>query len=147
MDKNVMFFNAGGQTVYEYNAKDNLWSCLPDCPNWSSSFVVVNNTLAAIGGIKGGEYLNEVYSLKDGDSWVEEFQPMPTKCTSATSVCAESALIVIGGVVDGATRCPIKSWAQQLANGPPLPIFLQENKELRYALGIICGDQLYIQYY
>ena len=144
VDKNMVFFNACGQTIYAYNVKDNLWSCLPDCPNWSSSFIVVNNMLAAIGGIKGGEYSNKVYSLKDGESWVEEFPPMPTKRTSATSVCAESALIVLGGVVDGLVRCPVEIMSTATHQWSTVADLPTRDEELRHASGIICGDRLYI---
>ena len=146
VDKNTVYFNACGQIVYSYNAKDNLWNCLPDCPNWSSSFVVINDTLAAIGGIKGGEYSNKVYSLKEEDmSWIEEFPPMPTKRTSATSVYTETALIVIGGVVDGSVvRCPVEVMSIETRQWTTVADLPANDKELWHASGIVCGDQLYI---
>ena len=146
VDKNMVYFNARGQIIYSYNAEDNLWNCLPDCPKWSSSFVVINNALAAIGGIKGGDYSNKVYTLKEGEiSWIEEFPPMPTKRTSATSVCTESELIIIGGVVEGSVvRCPVEVMSIATRQWTTVADLPMKDKELWHASGIICDDQLYI---
>ena len=60
-DKNVVYFNADGERdIYSYNTSSDLWTQLPDCPNQYSSFVVVNNMLTAIGGMRD----NHAYSLK-----------------------------------------------------------------------------------
>ena len=143
-DKTMVYFNVGGQTpVYCYNISNDLWTRLPDCPNWCSSFVVINNMLTAIGGIKDGQYSNKVYSLKEGGAWVEEFPPMPTKRTSATAVCTESSLIVIGGVLDGSIRCPVEVMdiaSHQWAIAANVSI----KQEFQQASGVICDDQLYI---
>ena len=144
VDKTMVYFNVCGQTVYGYNTNNEQWTCLPDCPNWSSSFVVINNMLAAIGGIKGGEYSNKMYGLKEGETWAEEFPPMPTKRTSATSVCTESALIVIGGVVDGSARCPVEVMSIANHQWSTVADLSVNDEELRHASGIICGDQLYL---
>ena len=144
VDKNMVYFNVCGQTVYGYNTNNDQWTCLPDCPNWSSSFVFVDNMLAAIGGIKRGEYSNKVFSLKEGETWVEEFPPMPTKRTSATSVCTKSALIVIGGVVDGSARCPVEVMSIANRQWSTVADLSVNDEELRHASGIICGDQLYL---
>ena len=144
VDKTMVYFNVGGQTpVYSYNISNDLWTRLPDCPNWCSSFVVINNMLTAIGGIKDGQYSNKVYSLKERGAWIEEFPPMPTKRTSATAVCTESSLIVIGGVLDRSIRCPVEVMdigSHQWAIAANVSI----KQEFQQASGVICDDQLYI---
>ena len=142
-DETMVYFNVSGQTVYGYNMRNNVWTCLPDCPNWSSSFVVINNMLAAIGGIKGGKYSNKVYILKRGEAWVEELPPMPTERTSATAVCTESALIVVGGVVDGSVRCPVEVMSTATHQWSTAAD-ISTKEEFQHASGVICGDQLYV---
>ena len=145
VDKTVIYFNVGGhsQTLYCYNVSSGLWTCLPDCPNWSGSFAVINNMLTAIGGIKSGQYSNKVYSLKERGVWVEEFPPMPTKRTSATAVCTESSLIVVGGVLDGSVRCPVE--VMDIASHQwSIAADVSIKQEFRHASGVICDDQLYV---
>ena len=86
--------------------------------------------LTAIGGITGNQRSNAVHSLKvvscsqpltpagvtglrcwlhetslkDGREWVDKFPPMPTERASATSVCTETSLIVVGGMLGRSVR-------------------------------------------
>ena len=141
VDKSKVYFNANGnEGIYCYNVNTDLWTQLPDCPKEYSSFVVINNMLTAIGGLSS----NDVYSLKSGE-WVEEFPPMPTACSSATSICSnESLLIVVGG--RGLTcGCPVEimniashQWC--VAAG----ISMKDTLDSSCASVIICGDQLYV---
>jgi N-acetylneuraminic acid mutarotase len=68
---------------------------------------------------------------------------MPTKRASATAICTESSLIVVGGVGHGLSQCPVEvmsiedhQWS--IAAG----INIQGG--IQGASGVICGDQLYI---
>ena len=70
---------------------------------------------------------------------------MPTKRCSATAICTESSLIVVGGEFEGYGRlqCPVEimsieghQWS--IAAGIDIQDVFQR------ASGVICGDQLYI---
>ena len=93
----VYFSDCLDTVVYCYNTSSDLWTRLPNCPNLCSSFIVINNMLTTVGGAKNGQDSNKLYSLKEGGAWVEEFPPMPTRRSSATAICTESSLIVMGG--------------------------------------------------
>ena len=105
VDETMVYFNASGDgSIYCYNTSSYLWTRLAECPCLRSSFAVVNKKLTSIGGFKDG-YSNKLYSLEEGESWVEEFPPMPTKRASATAVRTESSLIVVGGEFKGEKLC------------------------------------------
>ena len=149
VDENMIYFNTdGSNNVQCYNRNNDLWTQLPHCPNTYSSFVVINHELTAIGGLNAHiKYSNDVYSLKERGAWVAIFPPMPTKRCSATAICTESSLIVVGGEFEGYGRlqqCPveimsIESHQWSIAAG----INIQEDV-IRRTSGVICGDQLYI---
>ena len=102
VDKTIVYFNANGDNeIYSYNTSRDLWTPLPNCPNRYSSFVIIDKMLTTVGGKKDGHYSSELYSLKEGGVWVEEFPPMPTKHSSATVICTGLSLIVVGGVSHG----------------------------------------------
>ena len=52
------------KTMYSYNINSELWSQLPDCPNYRSAIAVINSLLTTIGGVISGQYSNILYSLK-----------------------------------------------------------------------------------
>ena len=147
VDESMVYFNAdGNNNIQCYNKDSDLWTQLPRCPNTCSSFVIINHALTAIGGLKNAriEYSNDVHSLQEKRVWVTIFPPMPTKRASATAICTESSLIVIGGVGCGAFQCPVEvmsiedhQWS--IAAG----INIQEDV-FRRASGVICGNQLYL---
>ena len=139
VDKTMVYFNADGNynEIYCYNTSSDLWTRMADCPNSCSSFVVINNMLTAIGG---GAPSNKLYSLKGG-AWIEEFPPIPTKRSSATVICTESSLIVIGGVPHRLSRSPVE--VLSMASHQWF-IAAHIKEELRRASGVNCGDQLYV---
>jgi hypothetical protein len=145
VDESIIYFNGdGNDNIQCYNRDSDLWTQMPQCPNTYCSFVIVNHTLTAIGGLNACEkYSNDVYSLKKRlGAWVAIFPPMPTKRASATAICTESSLIVVGGVGRGRFQCPVEimsiedhQWS--IAAGINIQYF-------RGTSGVICGDQLYI---
>ena len=147
VDSIRVYCNADGdRSIYCYNVSIDNWTRLPDCPNICCSFVVINNMLTAIGGLNGGHYSNNVYSLK-GRTWVEDFPPMPTKRTVATVVCIRSVLIVAGGYSQPhqyrSSECPVEVMNvenQQWSTAASIPV----TKQLARASGVICGDQFYV---
>ena len=151
VDESIVYFNAdGGSTIQCYNRDSDLWTHLPLCPNAYSSFIIINHELTAIGGINVHGYSNAIYSLKEKGAWIAVFPPMPTKRSSATSICTESSLIVVGGELEGydllhvPIQCPvevmsIKDHQWSIAAS----INIQEDV-FRRASGVICGDQLYV---
>jgi hypothetical protein len=146
VDGSMVYFNADGDNniLWCYDRDSDLWTQMPQCLNICSSFVIINHTLTAVGGIRG-KFSNDVYSLKERGAWVAIFPPMPTKRASATAICTESLLIVVGGAGHGLSQCPVEvmsieghQWS--IAAG----ITIQESDDFRRASGAICSDQLYI---
>ncbi len=95
---NRMYLIPADNDIYVYDATKG-WSELPNCPHEWSSLAIINNLLTTIGG---GilTTTNKLFSLTgEGDNrrWTEEFPPMPTKRSNATSLCIKISLVVIGG--------------------------------------------------
>ena len=146
VNNNLVYFNVCSQTVvYCYNTISELWTCIPNCPNKCSSFIVLNNMLTAIGGINYG-YSNKVYSLNDiGGGWMEMFPPMPTRRASTTAICTETSLIIVGGKLEGSIPCPVEVMninTHQWFIAADVPCIIG----LRRASGALCysNNQLYI---
>ena len=144
MDKTVVYFNANGDNeIYSYNTSSDLWTRVADCPNMYSSFVVINNMLTAIGGIRDTLYSNKLYSLKEGGAWIEEFPPMPTRRASVIAICTKSSLIVVGGTLYGSEQCPVE--VMNIASHQwSIAAEVSVKEMFRRASGVICGDQLYV---
>ena len=160
----VLYFNVSGRkTMYYYNINSELCSQLPDCPNVYGSFAVIDNKLTAIGGaivegisvisnvirtfrtyLSGEQYSNKLYSLKQQAQrlqWVEEFPPMPTERSSATSICTKTSLIVAGGHYGWS-----KLTCVELMNRETCQWSVAANMPggMKCASGVICGDRLYV---
>ena len=145
VDGSMVYFNADGDNnIQFYNRNSDFWTQLPRCPNTCSSFVIINHTLTAIGGLNAQRnYSSDVYSFNEKGAWVTLFPPMPTKRASATAICTESSLIVIGGASHGSSQCSvdimsIKNHQWSIAVG------INIQGDFRRASGVICGDQLYV---
>ena len=140
----LLYFNAdGNRTIFCCDTSNEHWTQLPDCPHECSSFSVIDNILIAIGGLAYDSYSNNIHSLT-GEEWVEEFPPMPTKRHLTTAIYTKTALIVIGGVLEGGSfsKCPVEvmnTESYQWSIAADVPI-----KELRCASGIVCDDHLYV---
>ena len=154
----VVYFNVSGRkTMYSYNINSELWSRLPDCRKYVSSFAVIDNQLTAVGGANSGvisslfgQHSNKLYSLKKQAQqlqWVEEFPPMPTKRHSATSICTQTALIGPGGFA-------ISAWSKLSSELTCVEVMNRETCQwsvaadmpggMMCASEVICGDQLYV---
>jgi tRNA G18 (ribose-2'-O)-methylase SpoU len=146
VDGNMVYFNADGDNNIQcYNRDSDLWTQLPHCPNTYSSFVIVNHTLTAIGGLNArrSSYSNDVYSLEEKGAWVAIFPPMPTKRSSTTAICTESSLIVVGGSGRGLSQCPVEVMSIE-GHQWSIAAGINIQYTFRRASGVICGDQLYI---
>ena len=92
--------------IYEY-CINHCWNELPTCLYNGCSIVIVNNLLTTIGGFQESNITNQLFSLTgEGSSrkWTEEFPPMSTKRDFTTALCAETTLIVIGGMNEQLVR-------------------------------------------
>ena len=69
---------------------------------------------------------------------------MPTKRASATAVCTESALIVVGGRVDLHSVAGPVEVMNTTTHQWSIASFVPSKSNLQCASGIICGDQLYV---
>ena len=156
----VVYFNVCGRKTmyrYSYTINSELWFQLPDCPNESCSFAVIDNQLTAIGGIidtdghgvfrtfsiifSGEVISNKLYSLKQQLQWVEEFPPMPTKRCSTTSICTKTSLIVAGGEAGWSYLTCVEVMnrdTHQWSVAADMP------GGMVCASGVICGDRLYL---
>ena len=130
--------------VYEYSK--NQWYELPVCSYNGCSIAIVNDLLTTIGGFQGSDITNQLFSLTgEGSSrtWTEEFPPMPTKRDFTTALCAETALIVIGGMNEQLVRLRtvevMNTETLQWSNVAHLP------EKLYLASATVCGDNVYLQ--
>jgi hypothetical protein len=147
VDESIIYFNGdGNDNIQCYNRDSDLWTQMPQCPNTYCSFVIVNHTLTAIGGLNACEkYSNDVYSLKKRlGAWVTIFPPMPTKRASATAICTESSLIVVGGAGRKLSQCHVEVMGIEDHQWSIAAGINAQEKIFRRASGVICGDQLYI---
>ena len=98
VDGKTAYFNpAGSNNVYSYDSEKQTWSSLPRCPRERSSLAVVNGLLTAIGGGRGTDVTDRLFSLTGERNWVEQFPPMPTKRCLTAAVCSGKSPVVAGG--------------------------------------------------
>ena len=145
------YVKVGTKLVYAFIINTSIWSQLPDCPFiFDCPLVIINNLLTLIGGDTSEDLhtintSNRVFSLtSEGGSrrWTEEFPRMPTKRCASTALCAEIALIIVGGKAkDGSLMETVeilniatKHWSTA-ANLP---------QSVTYAPAAVCGDRVYI---
>ena len=144
VDGSMVYFNVNGDNIQCYNRDSDLWTRLSCCPNTCSCFVIFNHILTAIGGMKNRSYSNDVYSLKEREGWVTIFPPMPTKRASATAICTESSLIVVGGTGYRRFECPVEIMSIEGHQWSIATSINIQEDVFRRASGVVCGDQLYI---
>ena len=129
--------------VYEYCK--NQWYDLPVCSYNGCSIAIVNDLLTTIGGSQGRNITNQLFSLTgegSSRSWTEKFPPMPTKRDFTTALCAETALIIIGGMNEQLVRLRtvevMNTETQQWSSVAHLP------EKLYLASATVCGDSVYL---
>ena len=103
--RNKAYF-VSGSSIWEFTHTCNQWIQLLEPPACRFSLVSVENELTIVGGYVEnllGKYKdsNKLYSYTD-EKWVEKYPPMPTKRYACTAVYISHALIVVGGLSDGA---------------------------------------------
>ena len=128
-----------------YKYCKNHWSDLPTCPYDGCSIAIVNDLLTAVGGFQGSNITNQLFSLTGEGSvkrWTEEFPPMPMKRDFTTALCAETALIVIGGMREQLVRLRTVEVTHtetlQWSSIAHLP------EKLYLVSATICGDNVYL---
>ena len=103
----MAYFNSwDSRKVYQFDAEEDLWTTLPDCPYYSSAMVVTTAGLTTVGGSykdgRGGP-TNRLVSLtvegwfRKKQKWVEHFPRMPTSRYDLAAVCRGRTLIAAGG--------------------------------------------------
>ena len=129
--------------VYEYY--NNHWYDLPVCLYNGCSIAIVNDLLTTIGGFQSSNITNQLFSLTgkgSSRSWTEEFPPMPTKRDFTTALCAETALIVIGGMNEQVVRLRMvevmNTETLQWSSVAQLP------EKLYLVSATMCGDNIYL---
>ena len=130
--------------IYEY-CKNHCWCELPICLYSGCSIAIVNDLLTAIGGFQDSNITNQLFSLTgEGSSrkWTEQCPPMPTKRDFTTALCAETALIVIGGMNEQLVRLRtvevMNTETLQWSSVAHLP------EKLYLVSATSCGDSIYL---
>ena len=100
----MAYFNSRcSREVYQFDAEEDLWTTLPDCPYEESAMVVTTAGLTTVGGWDGLWPTNRLVSLtvegwfRKKQKWVEHFPRMPTSRYRLTAVCRGRTLIAAGG--------------------------------------------------
>ena len=103
----MAYFNSyGSRKVYQFDAEEDLWTTLPDCPYRASAMVVTTAGLTTVGGWDDGpnQPTNCLVSLTTVEGWfwkeqkwVEHFPRMPTSRYHLAAVCRGRTLIAAGG--------------------------------------------------
>ena len=146
-DSKMSYFNPGGSShVHSFDSETESWGRLPDCPCYTDfSLAVVNGKLTTVGGFQGwwvNEPTNVLLSLTDNeDRWEKLFPPMPTKRHSASAVCSERHLIVIGGMIYQQSLRTV-----EVMDADTLQWFMADrlSRPLSGASVTLCGDMLYL---
>ena len=108
----MAYFNSNGsRKVYQFDAEEDLWTTLPDCPYEYSAMVVTTAGLTTVGGRDGPYHttncLVSLTTVEGGfrkkQKWVEHFPRMPTSRYRLAAVCRGRTLIAAGGH-DGVRR-------------------------------------------
>ena len=136
-----MVYTRNEYTVQVYNVTTNSWSQLPECTDNMCSVTVFNGWITTIGGYMS----NKLFSLTGKSKrrrWTEKFPPMPTKRSSTTALCTETALIVAGGMRESfvvlSTVEVMDTESHQCSTAADLP------QPLFYASATVCGDCIYL---
>ena len=94
-------------TLGRFDAEEDLWTSLPDCPYYNSAMVVTTAGLTTVGGYDGGP-TNRLVSLttveggfRKKQMWVGHFPRMPTSRYFLAAVCRGKTLIAAGGDAGG----------------------------------------------
>ena len=130
--------------IYEYRI-NHCWNKLPKCPYDGYSIAIVNDLLTAIGGFHDSSITNQLFSLTGNDSsrkWTEELPPMPTKRDFTIALCAERALIVMGGMNEQLVRLRtvevMNTETFQWSSAASLP------EKLYLVSATFCGDSIFL---
>ena len=106
----MAYFNSyGSREVYQFDAEEDRWTTLPDCPYEYSAMVVTTAGLTTVGGRDGRGPTNRLVSLtvegwfRKKQKWAEHFPRMPTSRYDLAAVCRGRTLIAAGGH-DGVRR-------------------------------------------
>ena len=97
IDNNVIYYICG-KTVHAHDMMHSRWTQLAECPHKACPMAIINNQLTTIGGLPLTNKLFTLRTDKDPMSWNECYQPMPTERHSASALCSNNELIVIGGM-------------------------------------------------
>ena len=151
IDSNMLYVKVGTKLVYAFIINTSIWSQLPDSPFiFDCPLVIISNLLTLVGGNTSEDLhtintSNRLFSLtSEGSSrrWTEEFPHMPTKRCASTALCAETALIVVGGKAkDGSLMKAVEILnivTKQWSTAASLP------QSVTYAPAAVCGDRVYI---
>ena len=106
-----VYFGAGNTTdialkyiVYCYDPSQDNWTTLPPLPVWSFSLGHIDGKLVAVGGIRNSDnkVTSEVYTyVERSHKWKQTFPPMPTARRSVQVLSLQSALLAVGGDIQG----------------------------------------------
>ena len=139
VDGNRAYFLDGNGQVWTYDVSNRCWSQLSIAPYFGSSLAILNGLLTTV----GGDLTNKLMSLTTKGNWMEKLPPMPTRRKYATSVCTETALIVVGGTGGKYNRdlttvevLNIETHEWFTAVNLPEPLYS--------CSATICGDRLYM---
>jgi serine/threonine protein kinase len=149
VDSNMLYVKVGPELVYAFTISTSIWSLLPNCPYvHDCPLVIISNLLTLIGGDTGVVTIdasNGLFSLTGEGSarwWTEEFPFMPTKRRGSTALCTETALIVVGGMVEDYSPLNLieimNTVAKQWSTAADLP------RPVVHAPVAVCGDRVYI---
>lgn len=123
--------------------EEGKWSVLPSSPYKHFSLAVVRGQLITIGGVMPNtQKTASVLSLTEGEQWVEQLPPMPTKRCYTTAATSGKQLAVLGGEGEGSKKLTTvevmntstEQW--QCAECLPVPLTI--------ASSAVCAGQLYI---
>ena len=144
-DHNYAYFRTcGSNEVYRYTISTDEWLRLPPCPHSSSALVIIDNELTAVGGYRGGNSTNKLFTLRQG-RWVEEYPPMSIARSRAACVGISNDhhmyIMVIGGQDVFCWTTPVellnthsRRWSTLTSLPMPLP----------FPSAVVCGDLVYV---
>ena len=110
-------------TVYCYDPSQDKWTTLPPLPVKFFGLGQVNGKLVAVGGESDFQTANKVYTYDERSrKWNQTIPPMPTARYSPSVLSLQSALAVIGGILD--TRLSHHSNAVEIFKSDTLQWYL-----------------------